>query len=348
MTLISLSCQKDKIIANIDYFPETDTWETLSLSQAGFDDSKVENLKKVLQNNNTRAFLLLKDGKIVIEEYFNKDLLGKDFNQNSTWYWASAGKTLTATTVGIAQENGKLDINETTQKYLGKDFTSLTNEKESLITIRHQLTMTSGLDMEVHDSHCFEPQCLQYKADAGTRWDYHNGSYTLLHEVITNATGTKFEDYFNQNLRDKIGMDGFWQFVQNDHVYFSKPRSMARFGQLILNKGEWNGETIIKDKKYLNDMLNTSQNLNQAYGYLWWLNGKSSGMVPGVQVVFKQSITPSAPAEMVAAMGKNGQLINIIPSKKIVMIRMGETAETGQIGFEVQREIWDVLSQVVK
>ena len=80
----------------------------------------------------------MKDGKIVLEEYFN----GHDSTSN--WYWAS-GKSLTAFLIGIAQQENYLNISDTTSTYLGQGWTSLNPIQEEKITIRHQLNMTSGL-----------------------------------------------------------------------------------------------------------------------------------------------------------------------------------------------------------
>ena len=67
---------------------------------------------------------------------------------------------------------------------------------------------------------------------------------------------------------------GAW--IQQDglSVYTSNSKSMARFGLLALNKGTWNGTTVLNEA-YFNEATNTSQTINQAYGYLWWLNGKT-------------------------------------------------------------------------
>ena len=72
----------------------------------------------------------------------------------------------------------------------------------------------------------------------------------------------------------------------------------------------------MSDTNYFNQMLHTSQMLNESHGYLWWLNGKSSSMLPGSQFVFNGDITPNAPDDLVSALGKNGQIINVVPSEK--------------------------------
>ena len=97
----------------------------------------------------------------------------------------------------------------------------------------------------------------------------------------------------------------------------------------------------------MNLMSTTSQNLYLSYGYLTWLNGKSSFMAPGLQTVFPTSITPNAPSDMYAAMGKNGQLINIVPSQNLVVIRMGDVPDNSLVPFLFQDEIWEMLNQVI-
>ena len=129
------------------YFPPTtgNTWDTISPASLGWCQDKVDSLIQYVGDRNSKAFIVLKDGKIVIEEYYGT------FTADSLWYWASAGKTLTAFTVGIAQQEGHLNISDTTSDYLGTGWTACTPAQEEKITIRNQLTMTSGLDDGVPD-----------------------------------------------------------------------------------------------------------------------------------------------------------------------------------------------------
>ncbi|MBT8184643.1 MAG: beta-lactamase family protein, partial [Eudoraea sp.] len=255
------------------YFPLNgeDEWETVSPAELNWNTAAQQPLLQFLEENGTKAFLILKDGKIAMEAYY------ENFDKDSVWYWASAGKTLTAFTVGIAQEKNLLNIENKSSFYLGEGWTTATPVKEDLITVRHQLTMTSGLNDTSFD--CTSPDCLEYIADAGTRWAYHNGPYTLLQSVVSEATNTPWSAFFNTHLRNKIGMNGFWLSTNGENsVYFSNARSMARFGLLNLNNGVWDGETILADVDFITNMINTSQELNKSYGYLWWLNGKESYM----------------------------------------------------------------------
>ncbi|NUQ22464.1 MAG: serine hydrolase [Saprospiraceae bacterium] len=325
------------------YFPPLvgSNWDTLSPESLGWCTENIPALYDYLAAENSKAFIVLKDGKIVLEQYFDS------FTRDSLWYWASAGKTLTAFLTGIAQEEGYLSLQDPTSMYLGDGWTSCPADKEDLITVRHQLTMSSGLDDGVVDPFCTLPSCLQYLADAGTRWAYHNGPYTLLDDVIADATGQNFSLYFNSRLRNKIGMNGFWFPQGFNNVYFSNARSMARFGLLTLNHGVWAADTILHDQQYFTDMVNTSQTLNKSYGYLWWLNGKESYMIPGLQFVFNGKLLPNAPNDNIAAMGKNGQFVNVAPSQNLVMIRMGNAPDNSLISYLLNNGIWQRLNEVI-
>jgi len=297
-------------------------------------------LYNFLEQQNSKAFIVLKDGKIVLEKYFGT------FTQDSLWYWASAGKTLTSYLIGKAQEQGYLSINDTASKYLGVGWTNCTRQQEDSIAIRHQLTMTTGLDDGVTDNHCTDPGCLVYKATPGSRWAYHNAPYTLLEKVITQATGQNINVYTQSALKTRTGITGAWLTVDYDNVYYSKPRSMARFGLFIQNNCVWNTDTLLRDTVYKKAMLTTSQQLNYGYGYLWWLNGKGSYMVPTSQLILPGSYAPAAPADMYAAIGKNGQIISIVPSKGLVVVRMGN-ADQGEVPFLLCNSIWERLNYVM-
>lgn len=330
------------------YFPpNTSTWESTNPASLGWDLAKLEQLNTFLEANNTRAFIILKDGKIVVEEYYGKQFDNiTNFSASSNWYWASAGKTLTSVLAGIAEEQGSLNFDAKTSDYLGLGWTSLTTTQENKITVRHQLTMTTGLDDGVANPDCTTPTCLIYKGEPGTRWAYHNAPYTLLDDVIASSTGKSLNTFLNDNLKNIIGMDGQYIPTGDNNVYYSTARSMARFGLLLLSKGKWNDVQVVPTD-YVDLLSTSSQNLNLSYGYLTWLNGKSSFMAPGSQLVIPSSVTPAAPADMFAAMGKNGQLLNIVPSQNLIMIRMGDVPDNSLVPFLFQDDIWEKLSEII-
>jgi CubicO group peptidase (beta-lactamase class C family) len=339
------SCSSDNTpidpdpIADNLYFPplNANTWDTVSISDLGWNQNQLQPFLDYLEVKNTKGFMMLYNGKIVIEHYFN------DHTATSPWYWASAGKTLTSTVSGIAQEEGLININNKVSDYLGIGWTSAPLEKENLIICKNLLSMNSGLDDSLGDD--VSPANLQYIADAGTRWAYHN-VYVKMQDVVSVASNQSWTSYFNTKLRDKIGMSGNWVPLGDLSVYWSTTRSMARFGLLIYGKGQWESTRIVSES-FLNEAINTSQNINKAYGYLWWLNGKSSYHLPQTQLEFNGSLIPNAPSDMYAALGKNDQKIYVVPSKKLVIVRMGEVANPdnptfGLSGFD--NELWSKIN----
>jgi CubicO group peptidase (beta-lactamase class C family) len=326
------------------YFPPINnaaTWDTLSPNALNWCTNQIPNLYTYLQSQDSKAFLVLKDGKIVLEKYFGT------FTKDSLWYWASAGKSLTSVLVGKALEDNAFQLTDTSATYLGKGWTNCTSEQEAKITIVNQLSMTTGLADNVPDNHCTADSCLQYLADAGSRWAYHNAPYTLLEKVISNATGTDINTYTQLKLKNRTGITGFWTNIGPDNVFISKARSMARFGLLVQNNCIWNTDTLLKNSIYVNQMTQSSQSMNPAYGYLWWLNGKNKLMVPGSQVQYPISIAPDAPADMFAAIGRNGQLICISKSTGLVVVRIGNQANEGEVPFLLCNQIWIELNKVI-
>lgn len=332
------------ITAQSLYFPPVagNQWEAVTPDNLGWCTSQIQPMYDYLDSTHTKGFIVLKDGKIVLEKYFGT------FTQDSVWYWASAGKSLTAFVIGVARQKGLLTLDDKVSKYLGEGWTSCTKEQEDKILIRHLLTMTSGLDDQTPDLFCNAPECLKYKADAGTRWAYHTGVYSLLLDIVEKITGKNINNFLNQNIAGPIGMKGLWTSSSFGELYFTNVRSMARFGLLALGKGIWAGNDLLKDSDYFHSMVNTSQNLNPSYGYLWWLNGKSGFMLPSVQFTFPGSVIPNAPDDMVCALGKNGQIICVIPSQNMVIVRMGDNpgGEDGMITPTYLKSFFNYFNQV--
>ncbi len=355
--VLTFACNDEEVTAEAPmneqqdpYFPpnSTENWETTSIDLLNWNEDRMEDLYKFLENNGTRAFLILKDGRIAVEKYWGKNIANTaPFGRESKWYWASAGKTLTAFLVGLSQEQGFLNIEDRTSAHLGVGWTSLPPEKEDLIRVRHQLTMTTGLDFGVDDLHCTDPECLQFKANAGSRWFYHNAPYTLLERVVSNATGISYNEFTNRHLEEQIGMSGNWVESGFNNVYWSKARDAARFGLLILNEGKWKENRIMSDLDYFQSMVQSSQDLNAAYGYLWWLNGESPVIMPGSPRALQTTLAPDGPVDLFAAMGKNGQFIDIVPSQHLVVIRMGEAPEDSLVPVLFHNEIWKKLSNIL-
>jgi CubicO group peptidase (beta-lactamase class C family) len=318
------------------YFPPLtgNTWASTTPASLGWCQTPLDSLIAFAGRKGSKSLLILKDGRMVVEHYYGT------YTADSAWYWASAGKSLTATLVGLAQQDGMLSLNDSTSNYLGR-WTSATRPQQRQILIRHHLAMTTGLDDSPTapcDNESTTPNCLRYFAPTATRWAYHTGAYRTLQDVLVQASGTaSITAYTNQRLGNRIGMTGLWA---ND-VFYSKARSMARFGLFILARGAWNGTQIMTDTAYFRRMTTPSQALNHSYGYLWWLNGQSSYKLPGAQVTLPGPLVPAAPADMLAALGKNDQKIYVVPSLGLVVVRQGQSAGASRLAASsFDNELW--------
>ncbi len=346
-----LSCSKDSNDDSPDpveqelYFPPIGSgeWETISLASLNWNATAEQPLYDFLETANTDAFIILKDGKIVVEKYFGS------FTPSMPHSWNSAAKTLTAFTAGIAQEEGFLDINNSSADYLGHGWSMLNEDQEDEITVADHLKMTTGLDYTVPVNFCTDQECFTYKNEPGTYWYYHQGAYTILDQIITGAVGQEFSSYFNTKIRNRIGMQGSWVKTGYLNLYFSNARSMARFGLLNLNKGIWDNTTILDDQDYFTAMTTTSQDLNPAYGYLYWLNGKANFKIPGSEQLFSGKLIPSAPDDLYSGLGAFDQKLYIVPSKGLVIVRMGDSANEEELGpTAFDNELWIRINALIE
>jgi CubicO group peptidase (beta-lactamase class C family) len=118
--LICIGCSIEKTESDTrpvatNYFPPLTgaQWETTSIVSLNWNQSAVAPLLNYLELKNSKSFLILINGRIVMENYFN------GHSAAANWYWASAGKTLTAAMIGIAEQEAHLDINSKVSHYLG-------------------------------------------------------------------------------------------------------------------------------------------------------------------------------------------------------------------------------------
>lgn len=325
------------------YYPSaTDSaWATISPDSLGWCMEYRDTLTDFIEASKTRAFIVLYDGRIAFEHY------GKDHGKDSLWYWASAGKSLTAFLVGIAQAKGHLKLDDPVSKFLGGSWALCDEAAIAKITIRNSLTMTSGLDDSVADRDCTDPECLKCKYEPGSYWSYHNAAYSILHDVLPKAVGRPVNGFLVREVLSGTGIAGAFVKIGFNPVMVSTARSFARFGLLIAGNGKWNSTVVLDDTNYISDMVSTSNTINPSYGYLWWLNGKSSYMVPGIPFSIPGYLVPTAPADLYAALGKDGQILMIIPSKRMIIVRMGENprGESLFVPNHFVGEIWTNVSK---
>jgi CubicO group peptidase (beta-lactamase class C family) len=324
------------------YYPPIsgNIWDTISPQSLGWCQARIDSLYNYAQAKNSKSLIILKNGKIVLEKYFGT------YTKDSLWYWASASKSLAGFITGIAQQKGFININNSVSSYIGNGWSSATLPQELQIKVKDLLKMTSGLN-DAPASPCTNEDtataCLQHLTTPATRWAYHTGAYKKVQDVVSATVGISYNQITNNWVEAFTGMSGFWF----DQHYNSKARDMARFGLLCLNKGIWANDTLLKDSLYFKDMVNSSQNLNNAYGYLWWLNGKSSFMTPGLQLTFPGTLMSNAPSDMYCALGKNDQKIYVVPSQKMVVIRQGNTAGGFNLAASAfDNVLWDYINKL--
>lgn len=291
-------------------------------------------LFEYLIQNNTSSFLVLEKGEILLEEEFEVqkklepqslmffNLLRHGFVKNrSQEDVASIQKSFVSILIGIAQQKGLLDINKAVTSYIGK-WTLLTQEKENLITIRNLLTMTSGLDVD-----------FKYDAQPGSKWSYNSRAYSQLIYVLEKTSGLQINELSSQWLFDELEMkETFWKERKKGLTGFPKDsakyglvttaKDLLKFGEFILNGGEVGTNHVISDIDFFDDTFSKSQNMNEAYGYLWWLNNSKTHMT-WEKNISSGNLFSKAPEETILALGAGGRVLAIVPSEEMVLVRLG-------------------------
>ncbi|HLT74873.1 MAG TPA: serine hydrolase [Ohtaekwangia sp.] len=311
------------------YFPEagSDDWKQVSAVDLAWDTTYLNEAIRYAKENRSYNLLILHKGRMVVEEYWS----GTD--AKSRHDLGSVAKSMTAFIIGILQEDGTLRIDDKVNNYLAEGW-SRSPETEGEITIRHLLTMTSGLNDD-----------LDYVGRPGETWRYSHGAYVKLYEVIEAATGKSYREVFDSILFTPTGMTGMsWSGTD----LLSPGRAIARFGLMMLNDGTWDGKKLLQDEGYFSDMLSTSQTIQKSYGYLWWLNGKESWYDDDKRVTIDGPIASSMPDDAWLAKGKHDQRIYVVPSLDLVVIRQGgyiPLPESGEGSFDV--EFWKRLMRAI-
>lgn len=291
----------------------------------------------------THAVVALYDGKIIGEKYAD------GFDQNSVLMGWSMTKSITNALVGILVQEGRLTI-ETPAP-----IDSWRDDKRQEITINHLLQGTSGLEWwesyfvptsSFHTMFIKRDDKGGYAASKsledkpGTRWKYSSGSCNILSLIVRQTVGdSAYYEFPYRKLFYKIGMnhallepDASGTFVGSSYSY-GTARDWARFGQLYLNDGIWQGERILPEGWVAYSTTPSSAATDGQYGALWWLNrGPASN--PEARAF------PSLPVDTYMAEGFESQYVMVIPSKKLVIVRLG----VSHFGFDIS----GLASRIIK
>lgn len=316
-----------EICASPHAIPDPD-WAIGTPAEHGLDADALQSAADYAGSNGSRCLLVVRHSKLVGEWYWQGDT--KETAPN-TW---SLAKSYTSTLVGLAIEEGLIhSIDDPVSNYvpewkgLGRDG----------IKLRHLLTMTSGLKFDQDSdsfsfltAHDMTGQAIALDVDdaPGEVWKYSNQAVQILEAVLRHATGKPVDVYAREKLWSPMGVSAEWHKdgVGHPSTYMNvltTCRNHARFGELFLRQGCWGSKRVVPSA-WVGKATKPSQALNKGYGLLWWLNAGA----PTLDSVYfdpleSGSFHPFAPADSFCASGLGGQMIEVIPSLDMVVVRVG-------------------------
>ena len=317
------------------YFPSADAaWEHVAPAEAGWNQAALSAAVEYAGTRQSSGVVILAGGRLLAERYwdvsgpagYTRTQHGRTADGHPMEDVASAQKSVVALLAGMAERRRQLSLDAPVHQYLGSGWSKADRPAEARITVRHLMTMTSGLN----DS-------LVYQQPAGTVWRYNTGAYSRMIPILEKATGTGIATLTERWLTGPTGMaNSKWMerpwAAGNDAAnaigFVTTARDLARFGLLVLNRGVWHERDLLENPTYLDRMLTSSQGLNRSYGLLWWLNGQTGMAAGGVK---HDSLIPTAPRDLVAAQGAMGRKVYIVPGLQLVVTRIG--ADPGD-GFD--------------
>jgi len=279
----------------------------------------------------TRAVIVVYDGKLIAEKY------APGFTKDTKMYGWSMAKSVGAALIGTLVEQGKLDIKKPAPV---PEWSNATDPRHA-ITVEDLLHQMSGLDfLEDYTKASDVTNMLYKKGDMaaftashplankpGTVFNYSSGNSNVLSRIIRQTVGEKYYAAYPFNaLFYKIGMyntliepDASGTYVNSSYVN-ATARDYARFGLLYYYDGVWNGERILPAGWVQQTVTPPATNKLKNYGYQFWLNGFDANDPT-------KHVFPGVPADMFYCDGFAYQGIYIIPSKKLVVVRLGLTLD---------------------
>ncbi len=267
----------------------------------------------------TRAVVVVYKNQLLAEKYAN------GFSPETEILGWSMTKSITSTLVGMLVEEGILNLEDKTL------FESWTNDDRRNITLRDMLQMQSGLAFQEEYAELSDatkmlfmsedasviPRIQFSEHEPGTHWSYSSGTTNLLSKLVMNKIGNK-EEYLRfpyDSLFNKIGMNSAVLETDESGLYtgssfcYATPRDWAKFGLLYLNNGNWYGDQVVEES-WVDFVQDPASNSDGEYGGQFWLN-------------YNHSTYPDAPADLYSCNGFQGQFVFIIPSRDLVIVRMG-------------------------
>ena len=318
-----------------------DGWTIDSPDSVGLDGTRLCRIADRLKQTeaNIHAVVIVRHGRLVFEQYFpgydrpwGQGDGQYDFDATTRHDMRSVSKSAISLLVGIAIDRKLIaGADEPVVKFF-PDYSAVKSPGWDNITLRHLLTMSSGMRWDEGrawtDPKNDEPY-LGSEADPvryvlskpviappETVWTYNGGGTDLLGTVIERVSGKPLEEFAREALFTPLGItDWEWMKYRNEKVASAaglglRPRDAAKIGQLVLNKGDWNGRKIVSAKWIEQSITPRFQAIGLFgglfyYGQQWWMGRTLSG---------------DKDVKWIAAMGLGGQRIFIVPELDLVVM----------------------------
>jgi CubicO group peptidase (beta-lactamase class C family) len=312
-----------------EYWP-TDDWRTCRPEDVGMDSASLYTAYEYAARSSfvTEGILVVRRGYVVGEEYF------RGYGPATRFASYSVAKSFLSAVVGVAIERGHIPgVEQLAYPYFDAWKAPGTDERKRAITVRHLLTMQSGLrftdasgagwagtDIEGilnADDAVAYVLGLPSVAEPGARWNYSSGDSILLSGILQAATGRTALEFGRERIFGRIGMSTMtWSSDRAGHTIGgwgigATLREYARFGYLYLRNGWWNGEALVPEP-WIRQSLTAARPSVPGYGFQWWL-------APS----FATNAQYPVPGDTFAAQGLYHQKILVVPSRDLVVVRVG-------------------------
>jgi CubicO group peptidase (beta-lactamase class C family) len=305
---------------------ENEEWPIAHVNAFDIDTVPLMNMVDAIRSQafpRIHSVHLAKEGQLILEENFPRigesSYTGAD---SELHYIASVTKSFTSILVGIALDEGLINSIETSLYSFFPEYKSFENwsDLKDSISLRDALLMRSGLGCADDGAWESTPDFVKTTLDLpvisepGNEWRYCSMLTHVLGSVVANASGMNLAEYAKIRLWDPLGITQIrWTYspagrTVTGYGFWMRPRDMLKFGQLMLNDGEWQGMQIVS-KAWIEEAITgwPTGLEGDYYGYQWWVRPAQSA---------------GAPAFYYAA-GNGGQMIFIVPEKNLVAVFTG-------------------------
>jgi len=338
-----------------------DGWEIADLATAHLNADLIKELLERIRNNtykNIHSVLLVKNGKLVVEEYFSgqqEDGKHQTFTRDTPHEIHSATKSINSILIGIAIDQKLIrSVDEKISIFFPEYADIFVDGKRDAICLKHLLSMTAGLSWDEwtnsytsarndHVAMNRSKDPVRYTlerpvvAAPGTKFAYSSGISIVLGEIIHKVSGLSVDKFAERHLFAPLGISEYsWLKYPNGVVQTGgglslRPRDMAKIGYLVLQGGRWQGKQIVSEQ-WLEESLKQHAP-DAAYGYQWWLGQLQTG---------------ERKVAVGGAQGRGGQFILVMPSVQMVAVFTGwnDGNGFGEQPFDMLRDfILPALSQ---